>query len=101
MFKVTQGRGFHIQFENGWTVSVQFGFGNYCDNYYRPEDFAQLFREKPGNKVENVSSGTAEIAAWDSAGNWYDFGDDVVKGYVAPDELLEYMSVIAALPPNS
>ena len=24
--------GFQMQFENGWTASVQFGIGNYCDN---------------------------------------------------------------------
>ena len=32
-FKITGGKGFHITFENGYTVSVQFGGGSYCDNY--------------------------------------------------------------------
>lgn len=27
------GRGFHMTFENGLTVSVQFGPGNYCENH--------------------------------------------------------------------
>ena len=34
MFEVTTGKGFHVTFENGWTVSVQFGPGNFCDNYH-------------------------------------------------------------------
>lgn len=32
MFYITQGRGFQIRFPNGYTVSVQFGPGNYCAN---------------------------------------------------------------------
>lgn len=35
-FKITGVKGFHITFENGWTVSVQFGGGNYSDNYDEP-----------------------------------------------------------------
>lgn len=33
-FMVIQNRnqaGFHITFGNGYTLSVQFGFGNYCE----------------------------------------------------------------------
>ena len=33
MFRITNAKGFHIQFANNWTVSVQFGPANYCDNY--------------------------------------------------------------------
>ena len=35
MFRITGGKGFDIQFENGYTVSVQFGPGNYADHYKR------------------------------------------------------------------
>lgn len=31
-FDITEGKGFHIRFENGWTISVQIGAGNYCTN---------------------------------------------------------------------
>ena len=34
-FRITDKKGFHITFENGWTVSVQFGPANYCDHYGR------------------------------------------------------------------
>lgn len=33
MFRICSGKGFQVVFENGYTVSVQFGGGNYCDNY--------------------------------------------------------------------
>jgi hypothetical protein len=33
MMKITNGKGFGITFANGYTVSVQFGPGNYCQHY--------------------------------------------------------------------
>lgn len=29
MFNITKSKGFHITFENGYRVSVKFGYGNY------------------------------------------------------------------------
>jgi len=31
-FKIINGKGFYIEFPNHYIVSVQFGFGNYCEN---------------------------------------------------------------------
>lgn len=61
-FRITGGRGFHIQFENGYVASVQFGGGNYCDNY--------------GDYVSNPTSGErgsddAEMAFWGPDSAWY------------------------------
>ena len=42
MFNITQGKGFFIEFENGYGISVQFGWGNYCANKETttfPKDF--------------------------------------------------------------
>ena len=33
-FVSTMRKGFRITFENGLTVSVQWGAGNYCDNHF-------------------------------------------------------------------
>lgn len=33
MFSINRGKGFSIEFPNGLTLSTQFGYGNYCDNY--------------------------------------------------------------------
>ena len=51
MFRSCRNKGFHMTFENGWTISVQWGRENYCE------------------QVENEADGThlakdAEIAAW-------------------------------------
>ena len=32
-FKAIKSKGFQMEFANGWTVSVQFGLYNYCENY--------------------------------------------------------------------
>ena len=67
-FRITQGKGFHITFENGWTVSVQFGGGNYCDNYDMliGDEYEQAGEE---------GSNTAECAVWGPDGDMVEYGD--------------------------
>jgi hypothetical protein len=78
--KTAYTNGFHMTFANGWTVSVQFGKGNYISD-----------RGHHGQSVD------AEIAAWDKDGAWYDFGDDgKVKGWVKADEVADFMVMIKA-----
>ena len=85
MFNITGGRGFHMTFANGYTVSVQFGHGNYCENRY-------------GN--DGDKSANAEVAAWpDYVGGWVKLGDnDEVIGWQTPDQVLAIMTRIANLP---
>lgn len=64
-FKITGNKGFHIKFENGVTVSVQFGAANYCEHY---DGVLGSERTKPS--WESVD---AEVAAWNSHGMWYNF----------------------------
>lgn len=94
-FKTCEQKGFHIEFPNGWTASVQFGFGNYSDNYdWRgddPSDYSSR-HTSPAPK-----SRTAEIAAWNNDG-WHDFGDDTVKGHCTVPEVLAFLNEIAAKP---
>ena len=71
--------GFQMTFANGNTISVQFGFGNYCENKYKSED----------------CSIDAEIAIWNENKNWYDFGSDTVKGYCNMDEVAKWINFAA------
>ena len=97
-FVATCNKGFHITFENGYTVSVQWGAGNYCDNY-NPEDKDFSFK-KP------AESNTAELAAFDSKGEFVDMyevcpeykSDGKCVGYLTPKEVITIMVRIAALP---
>jgi hypothetical protein len=85
MFKTTGPTGFHITFDNGWTVSVQFGGGTYSDN-----------KQEDPFSSDNKESSTAEIAAWNKDG-WYEFEteNDNVRGYVSANDVLEFMNMIA------
>lgn len=85
MFAITRAKGFHMTFANGWTVSVQFGYENYCDN----RDIGSVL-------LPTCQSKNAEIAAWSKDGEWHDFGSDTVKGYVDANDVLEFMNMIAA-----
>lgn len=94
MFRITAGKGFQMTFENGWTASVQWGTGNYCDN--------RDMRYSPNADIEAGQKGskTAEIAAWDADGEWHNFGNDEVKGWVTPDEVVEFLSLVASFAGN-
>jgi hypothetical protein len=86
--------GFHITFANGWTASVQWGYGNYCAN-----------RDKRGK----FPSATAEIAAFRDKPNggseWHSFGkydpsdpeslEQTVKGWVKPEQVAEFLLEIS------
>ena len=94
MFKNTQGKGFQMTFANGNTISVQWGYGNYCEN----RDGEMTYNMK-GRDIMTESI-DAEVATWDKDGNWNlktfitDNGDDV-KGWLTADEVLELMNKVA------
>jgi len=77
--------GFAMTFDNGWTVSVMFGIFNYCDN--RDMTFGH-------DAVSPDKCNNAEIAAWDADGNWHDFGNDTVKGWVSADDVADFIKMI-------
>ena len=89
-FKSTGRNGFHITFENGLTVSVQWGGGNYCENHYNI-DFS---------RTKDMESKNAEVAVWsnecglnannflsDEDANWC---DDVV-GWLTPEQVVDLL----------
>lgn len=85
MITITQNRGFHLTFENGWTISVQIGTGNYCDR----RDYSAVYRQEMSEPI--IQSPDAEIAIWDKNNNWFDFGNDTVKGWVSTEEIAEWI----------
>lgn len=87
-FKITRGQGFHVTFENGWTVSVQFGAGNYADNH-------RLWSEDEPKR--GWESSCAEVAAWPDDGEMMRFPDgQTVQGWQTPAQVLALMADIAA-----
>ena len=85
-FWITGKKGFHIKFENGYTVSVQFGPGNYCDNY-------ELNIGYDDEKAGKEGSGDAECAVLKD-GELIDmpvWGDNV-KGRMKPEDVLKLLN---------
>lgn len=95
--------GTHLHFDNGWTLSIQWGTGNYCEN------------RNLGGVLNGVAAAgdhnfrkcpNAEIALFrqerDTYRNTYyalsEFDD--VRGWVTPDEVIEMIPVVARMSPN-
>ena len=90
-FRICDNKGFHVTFANGWTVSVQFGGGNYCDNYDFP-----IGKERDRRVME---SSNAEVAHWGPDHELRPFEEgDTVKGYCTPEMVLELLQQCAAMP---
>jgi hypothetical protein len=92
MFRINDNKGFSISFPNGYTVSVQFGPGNYSSNYNL-------------NFIENMgkpmTANSAETALLDPDGNFVQYDGADVQGYRTAEqvlELLQYASTRMAWP---
>jgi hypothetical protein len=98
-FRSTYRPGFSMRFENGWTISVQWHTGAYCERRkfgHQIDDF----NDRPEGRGQAAESTNAEIAIWDSQGNWYDFENDQVLGYLTSEEVLEWMNKVKQFEPK-
>ena len=94
-FGCTHNRGFHMTFNNGITISVQFGRGNYCE---RRDGSYDAYNKSDANTPIVVSK-NAEIAIWHKdSDTWFTFDsrdwNDQVKGWVSVQEVAEWISYI-------
>ena len=73
-------RGFHMAFANGYTVSIQFGSGNYCDvrDYSPNADDSKL-----------PPAGCVEVGIFETeSGKWVRLGEhDDVAGWVPVEDI--------------
>ena len=94
MFKITEGKGFHLTFANGIMLLVQFGRGNYCKNRNITWD------EEAKN--DSLSSENAEIAIWNDEGKYLTneankdiYGEELhddVKGYLSMTDIVKFVN---------
>ena len=85
---ITQKKGIHMLFPSGFTVSIQFGPGNYCDHYKR----------RIGKDEETCGEeGAAEVecAIWKDEGMITMKDGDTVQGYMSITEVLELLNQAA------
>jgi hypothetical protein len=92
MFKITEGKGFHIQFENGWVVSVQWGAGNYGQNYSRSCPNPPESRETLNRILGAKGAAEAEVAIWNKT---MDNEMQVWDYPMTPEELVQLLLEVA------
>lgn len=87
MLTITAGTGFQMVL-NGYTVSVQFGGGNYCQHRH-------LGWQLP---KQMWKSEDAEIAVWENSTNeWLRLGNgDDVAGWVSAEKVGKVIGIIAS-----
>ena len=88
MFRINDNKGFSITFPNGYTVSVQFGPGNYSSNY----NLSML-----DNMGKPMTALSAETALLDPDGNFVQYMDDDVQGHRTAKDVLELLNYAASL----
>ena len=91
MFRITDGKGFQITFKNGYTVSVQFGYSNYCENLDKG-DWENSW--KPAEE----GCATAETAVWKGNGAFILYDGSEVQGYNNPEDVLKLLNWAASQP---
>ena len=93
--------GFAMTFENGYTIAVQWGPGNYCAS--RNQDGVRYsIRDNPfTSEHKTYESHTAEVAAWKPDGTWLRLGEhDDVVGWVTADRVAQYITVLSGATPE-
>ncbi len=97
MFRITGGKGFHITFENGITVSVQFGIGNYCQHHH--DSFDLIGKERHMSAWESSDAEIAifrvDVEGWLTPKFDPAEGQDVL-GWVSPAKVLDALNWAAA-----
>ena len=87
-FIATQNKGFRMEFENGFAISVQWGTENYCEK--------KSFNTDIDPTKERIWESTnAEIAIFDEGIVSVDDEDQVI-GWLSPDEVAKYIAMVSS-----
>ena len=84
-FSSLRNKGFHITFPNKWTISVQFGPDNYCNDYW---DNNLDFRE-PERQLKWTSP-DAEVAIWHDHRSMFE-----PEGWQTPLQVADLIAILA------
>jgi len=89
-FEATYNKGFRMNFENGFSISVQWGSMNYCEK----KNLGAEYKDEIKNNI--WESANAEIAIIDPEGEMLAIGDeDSVIGWCTPDEVAKIIQGVS------
>ena len=105
-FAATENKGFQITFDNGYTISCQFGASNYCRNYGRHLDPDYQYLEEMRKRIHTCED--CEVAIWKKGEQKWVTQDimeavgiepsiDDVQANVTPDEVAKIIAYIVTL----
>ena len=88
-FQATQNKGFRMNFEIGFGISVQWGTMNYCER----KNLMAEYKDEIYGITESIN---AEIAVYDDK-EMIDIGEhDTVIGWLSPDKAAKVIAIVAA-----
>ena len=92
-FVATRNKGFGMTFDNGFTISVQWGIENYCEHRNLDIDLKIYHTPEKENRWE---SRNAEIAVFDKEGEMIQVGEyDHVIGWLTPNEVAKAIEIVS------
>ena len=92
-FISTYNKGFRMKFDNGFSISVQWGTGNYCEK----KNLGTTLGDERNEKY--WESKTAEVAVFDNNNDMIPIGnEETVIGWLLPDEVAKVISIISSSP---
>ncbi len=94
MFEISDNKGFHITFDNGYTVSVQFGFGNMCSN--KKLDLKEY--PIPNGVPESKTAETALMIEHRYDTTFVPYKGNDVQGYQNAKDILDLLTYAESLP---
>ena len=93
-FTATQNKGFRMNFENGFTISVQWGTENYCEKKSYNTD-------TDPTKERIWESTSAEIAVFNDVGIVPVGNSDEVIGWGSADEVATVIAIVQSAHPDN
>ena len=97
-FIATQNKGFSIKFENGFSISVQWGTVNYCEKKNIGAEYGDEMK-KP-----TWESTSAEIAVFKGSDSTHPGGSEIIEigdhdaviGWLSPDKVARALAIVSS-----
>lgn len=99
-FVSTMRKGFNMTFENGLTISVQWGAGNYCDNHYPENGDYSCRTDARSNTAEIAVLCNREFINIDPFVPEHCHHDGIVCGWMSPEDVLYAMNKVKEFVPQ-
>lgn len=91
----TKNKGFLMEFDNGFSISVQFGYGNYCSNKHTKTLNGVGYNQEMGQHYTH--SNDAEIMICNESGDCItqEGNCDAVIGWINIDNIGKIIGIVA------